>query len=187
MILDAGSGEGFYTSLIKEALPDASVAGLDISKPAVMASSKRSKIIDWMVASVNDIPLMGQQLDAVISIFSRCDWQEFNRTLKDSGHVFVLAPGAEHLMALRQAIYEEVRPYPVDKLLSDLPDNFQLEKTIAVQGDMLLESSEQILDLLAMTPHYWHVKPDQKKALEKLEKLECSFDMKLYIVKKQFS
>ncbi|MRI32750.1 hypothetical protein EOPP23_07085 [Endozoicomonas sp. OPT23] len=184
VILDAGSGEGYYTDLIKQALPTSDIAGLDISKPAVTASCKRNKSIDWLVASVNDIPLMDNKLDAIVSIFSRCDWQEFGRTLKQGGHVFVLAPGAEHLMALRQAIYEEVRPYPVDKLVTDLPKQFELAESKDVQGTMKLTSSEQILDLLAMTPHYWHVKPEQKQALEKLDNLECSFDMKLYIVRK---
>ncbi len=184
LILDAGSGEGYYTDLIKKSLPEASIAGLDISKPAVIASSKRSRDIEWLVASVNDIPLMDNQLDAVISIFSRCDWQEFQRTLKTGGIVFVLAPAAEHLLSLRQAIYEEVHPYPVDKLLNDIPTAFNLIETRNIHGNMILDSSEQIMDLLAMTPHYWHVKPEQKKALERLDNLNCSFDMKLYVVKK---
>ena len=96
--------------------------------------------------------------------------------------MLVLAPGPEHLLELRQAIYEEVRPYPVDKLVQDLPGSFTLVDSSPVIGEMLLESSQLILDLLAMTPHYWHIKPIQRERLCQLQSLRCRFDMKLYVI-----
>ena len=182
VILDAGCGEGYYTARLEDAFVQASVCGFDISKPAVQACCRRSKTIQWLVASVNDIPLADNQVDVIISVFSRCDWQEFSRVLKPGGKVLVLAPGEKHLYALRQAIYEEVRPYPVDKLVSDLPETFKLLEKGSVTGTMSLDSSELILDLLAMTPHYWHVKPSQKQQLSELTSLECGIDMKLYAI-----
>ena len=182
VILDAGCGEGYYTALLKEGMPEASVCGFDISKPAVQACCRRSKNIGWLVASVSDIPLADQQVDVIISVFSRCDWQEFSRVLKPDGKVFVLAPGEQHLYALRQVIYEQVRPYPVDKLVRDLPESFNLLENQPVQGTMALGSPELVLDLLAMTPHYWHVKPAQKQKLAELKNLDCRFDMKLYTI-----
>ncbi|KEQ17591.1 hypothetical protein GZ78_17840 [Endozoicomonas numazuensis] len=183
-ILDAGCGEGYYTERLQQAFPEAAVAGMDISKPAILACCKRSKTIQWLVASVNDVPVKDQELDVIISVFSRCDWPEFNRLLKPSGHVLVLAPGEQHLLGLRQVIYETVRPYPVDKLLEQLPENFSLNETRSVQGEMQLKSNEDIMDLLAMTPHYWHVKPSQKEKLASLNTLKCSFDMKLYVIRR---
>ena len=182
VIMDAGCGEGYYTARLQDAFEQASVCGFDISKPAIQACCRRSKTIQWLVASVNDIPVPDNQVDVIISVFSRCDWQEFGRILKPGGKVLVLAPGAHHLYALRQAIYEEVRPYPVDKLVSQLPGHFELLKNDFVTGTMQLNSSELILDLLAMTPHYWHVKPSQKQQLSGLTSLECGIDMKLYTI-----
>ena len=182
VILDAGCGEGYYTAKLQEAFPSGSVCGFDISKPAVQACCRRSKAIQWLVASVNDIPMADNQVDIIVSVFSRCDWKEFGRVLKPGGKVLVLAPGEQHLYALRQAIYEEVRPYPVDKLVNDLPPSFNLLEKGAISSTMTLDSSELIFDLLAMTPHYWHVKPSQKQQLSELSSLECGIDMKLYTI-----
>ena len=182
VILDAGCGEGYYTAQLHDAFPQASVCGFDISKPAIQACCRRSKDIQWLVASVNDIPVADNQIDVIVSVFSRCDWKEFSRVLKPGGKVLVLAPGEQHLYALRQVIYEEVRPYPADKLVSQLPEHFSLLEKGSVTGTMKLDSSELILDLLAMTPHYWHVKPSQKQQLSELTSLECGIDMKLYAI-----
>lgn len=182
VILDAGCGEGYYTTNLFTVIPDASVYGFDISKPAIQSCCRRSKTIQWLVASVTNIPLADDQVNIIVSVFSRCDWKEFARVLKPGAQVFVLAPGEQHLFALRNTIYEEVRPYPVDKMVTDLPDDFSLQASTTIKGDMALDSSALILDLLAMTPHYWHVKPKQKQQLEELQRLECGFDMQLYTI-----
>ncbi|WP_422447203.1 MULTISPECIES: putative RNA methyltransferase [unclassified Endozoicomonas] len=183
-ILDAGCGEGYYTSGIKEQLEDSSVCGFDIAKPAILAASKRNKAIEWLVASVSELPLMGEQFDAVISIFSRSDWPEFSRVLKPGGHIVLLTPGQNHLMALRCAIYDEVRPYPEDKRLQDLPEDLALLESQTIHHLMMLENTQAIMDLLAMTPHYWHVNAGQKQQLEQLGQLECELEMRLSVVQK---
>ena len=181
-IFDAGCGEGYYTYEIKQAFPSSDMCGLDIAKPAIMACSKRTKAIEWLVGSVADLPLADEQFDFIISIFSRCDWQEFTRILKPGGYVLVLAPGQEHLLELRQSIYEEVRPYPVDKQVEQLPETLKLTNSTSVSTVMNLPDSQTIMDLLAMTPHYWHVKPAQKEKLQELNQLNCRLDMKLYTI-----
>lgn len=181
-ILDAGCGEGYYTSSLKEQLEDSSVCGFDIAKPAILAASKRNKAIEWLVASVSELPLMDEQFDTVISIFSRCDWSEFSRVLKPGGHIVILTPGQNHLMALRRAIYDEVRPYPEDKRLQGLPENLALLESQTIHHRMMLENAQAIMDLLAMTPHYWHVNARQKEQLEQLGRLECELEMRLSVV-----
>ena len=182
VIFDAGCGEGYYTAEVKNALPDSPIAGLDISKPAIVACSKRSKQVEWLVGSVNDLPLMENQFDIIISIFSRCDWLEFSRILKPGGHVLVLAPGEKHLFELRQAIYEDVRPYPVDKQVDELPGILKLIHSQPITAQMHLPDGETIMNLLAMTPHYWHAKPEQKEKLQQMTELDCRLDMRLYTI-----
>ena len=184
-IFDAGCGEGYYTAEVQKALTSSRVAGLDISKPAIVACSKRSRLVEWLVGSVNDLPVMDSQFDIIISIFSRCDWQEFSRILKPGGHVLVLAPGEKHLFELRQTIYEDVHPYPVDKQVEELPGNtLKLIHSQPVVAQMHLPDSQTIMNLLAMTPHYWHVKPAQKEKLEQKNALDCRLDMKLYTIQR---
>ncbi len=185
VVVDAGCGEGYYTARLAHALPLADITGFDISRPAVQACCRRMKSIQWLVASVADIPLADSSADIIISVFSRIDWKEFGRILKPGGRVLILGPGPQHLLELRQQIYNEVRPYQEDKLLSQLPAEFQLHKQDKVTDIMELESSQTIQDLLAMTPHYWHIKPAQREQLQQLQQLTCRIDMRLYVIEYQ--
>ena len=184
-ILDAGCGEGFYTSAIKTQLTGSEVCGVDISKQAVMAASRRSKEVTWLVASVSELPLMAQQFDAIVSIFSRCHWAEFARVLKAGGYIVTLTPTENHLMALRQVIYDQVRPYPKDKHVQDLPANLQVLGSHTLSQVMRLDNNQAIMDLLTMTPHYWHVNKHQKEQLRQLEHLVCALEMQVSVIQKK--
>ncbi len=127
---------------------------------------------------------MDEQFDVIISIFSRSDWSEFSRVLKPGGHIVILTPGQSHLLALRNAIYDDVRPYPEDKRLQDLPENLHLLESQSIRHLMMLENTQAIMDLLTMTPHYWHVNATQKQQLEQLGQLECELEMRLSVIKK---
>ena len=184
-IMDAGCGEGFYTDAIDRHFAASSVCGFDIARPAVLAATRRNRAIQWLVASVSDIPLQGEQCDVIISIFSRTDWSEFARLLKPNGIVIMLTPGQGHLLGLRQEIYDTVRPYPEDKRLQDLPAELQVVQQLSIQHEMQLQDGQAIMDLLAMTPHYWHVKPAQKAQLVQRESLLCALDMRLSVITKK--
>ena len=51
-LIDLGCGECFYTSRVAKAFPDLAYGGIDISKQALIAGSKRNKNISLAVASV---------------------------------------------------------------------------------------------------------------------------------------
>ncbi len=194
VLVDAGSGEGYYTLALHQALSDqlverdqkgqATVIGFDISRAAIQHCCRRSRALamdsQWLIASVADIPLLDQSVDIITCVFSRIDWQEFARILKPGGQLLVLNPGPEHLWELRQQIYADVRPYPEDKLLQQMPADFVLSEQMPVTDQLQLASSTTILDLLAMTPHYWHINREQHAQLEQLQQLSCRLDMRLY-------
>ncbi len=186
VIVDAGCGEGYYTVRLGQYIADASITGFDISRPAIQSCCRRSREADakaqWLVASVADIPLTDDSTNLIVSVFSRIDWHEFGRILKANGHILVLGPGPDHLLELRQQIYDDVRSYPEDKLLTQIPEPFKLVSHETITDTLTLESAEAILDLLAMTPHYWHIKPSQKEKLEQLNRLQCRLDMRLYTI-----
>ncbi|OQX37583.1 MAG: hypothetical protein B0D91_06345 [Oceanospirillales bacterium LUC14_002_19_P2] len=182
VILDAGCGEGYYTHQLKTALPNADVYALDISKPAIRACCRRSRAIHWLIGSVADLPLADISTDLVVSIFSRIDWETFSRVLKPSGHLIILAPGTNHLMSLREAIYEEVRSYPVGKILNSMPKTFSVISEHTIQADFCLNNAAKIRDLLAMTPHNWHISAAQRQRLDALHQLQCTAEIKRYIL-----
>ena len=182
-VLDAGCGEGYYTSNLRAQLADSEVCGVDISKQAVVAASKRNKEVTWLVASVSELPLMARQFDTIVSIFSRCHWPEFTRVLKPGGHIVMLTPTENHLMALRQAIYHQVRPYPQDKHLQDLPPDLHLLYNQTLSQVMVLDNNQAIMDLLTMTPHYWHINKQQKEQLRQLDGLVCTLEMQVSVIR----
>ncbi|WP_211829429.1 putative RNA methyltransferase [Kistimonas asteriae] len=180
VILDAGCGEGYYTHQLKTAIPNADLYALDISKPAIRACCQRSRAIHWLIGSVADLPMADNSTDLVVSIFSRIDWDTFARVLKPAGHLVILAPGANHLMSLREAIYEEVRSYQPGKVLNSMPETYTVISEHTVQADFCLNSAADIRDLLAMTPHNWHISAAQRQRLDALHQLQCTAEITLY-------
>ena len=73
-IIDAGCGEGYYTSAIIDKLSErkitADVCGIDISKAAVEYSSKRCKTAELAVASVFHIPVGDSSCDMLVTLFA---------------------------------------------------------------------------------------------------------------------
>ena len=40
------------------------------------------------------------------------------------------------------------------------------------------------MDLLAMTPHYWHTNSQQKEKLAQMNQLDCELEMRLSVIEK---
>ena len=65
-ILDLGCGQGHITSKIREALPQAEIAGLDYSISAITYANKKFPGIDFVVASAYQCPYRRSYFDIVI-------------------------------------------------------------------------------------------------------------------------
>lgn len=183
-VIDAGCGEGYYTSQLQQSLSDkgisSDICGIDISKFAVLAGAKRNKNVSWFVANSAAMPVADYSADILLSFFAPLLAQEFRRCLKPTGLLLVASTGPNHLIELRRLLYDEVD----DKTLQ--PDN-QLADLFSpqvaqnpVQYTIDLTDNQAIIDLLAMTPHFWRVSPQRKKVLDQLEKLTVSIDINLH-------
>ena len=115
-MLDCGCGEGYYTSNIakelKNRFPKAKIAGFDISRPSVRRAAKRTKEVDFAVASVFDIPVFDESFDILLNVFSPLSIEEYKRVLKDGGYYVYVVPAARHLWQLKAAIYVPVPAMP---------------------------------------------------------------------------
>lgn len=181
-IVDMGCGEGYYTSAMRNQLEQTGntfqLAGLDISKHAVKAAAVQDKAIAWMVASGARMPVADSSLDLVTVLFSRLMPEEFSRTLKPAGKLLIAYPGEQHLIELRELIYDQVRQSGFDpgKLLGN---DFQHCSTETVQYQFCLPDQQQIQQLLAMTPHGWRINQNARERLSQLEQLELTLDVNL--------
>lgn len=163
--LDIGCGEGYYTAAVAQALPDASGFALDISREAVKRACRRTPAFEWLVASMARIPLPDQSCDLLISVFSPLDWGEARRLLAPRGRLLRVGPTNAHLMALRQALYEEVRDYVDDKHLAQLPPGMRPAGVEHLEFTLDLIDPQARADLMAMTPHGWRASAERRNAV----------------------
>ena len=163
--LDIGCGEGYYTAQLAELLPDADGHALDISREAVKRSCKRAPQLHWLVASMARVPLADASCDLLASVFSPLDWQEAQRLLKPGGGLLRMGPTREHLMQLRQKLYDEVRDYDDQKHLELIPPGMRLAHSETLSFPLRLGEAQARADLLAMTPHGWRASAERRAAV----------------------
>ena len=168
--LDSGCGEGYYTSYFAE---NNTLFGIDISKDAVKAAAKRNKKATFAVASIAQIPLADASVDAVLNIFAPDSPKEFLRILKNGGRLITAQPLENHLLELKQAIYEN--PYK-NPPLGLQKEGFEIKSANEVKYKITLESSEDIDALFKMTPYYYKTSAADQQKLEKLNSLTVSLE-----------
>ncbi|MGE8498421.1 MAG: putative RNA methyltransferase [Pseudomonas sp.] len=163
--LDIGCGEGYYTAQIAERLPQAEGYALDISREAVKRACRRAPQLEWLVASMARVPLADASCQLLASVFSPLDWQEAKRLLAPGGGLLRMGPTRDHLMELRQKLYDEVRDYDDQKHLELIPDGMHLAHSETLQFTLHLATPEARADLLAMTPHGWRASAERRAAV----------------------
>ena len=160
-VLDAGCGEGYYTSAFSK---NNCVCGIDISKDALKSASKRCKNVSFAVASISDIPLADGTQDVIVSIFAPDNNNEFKRILRPNGRLITVVPMERHLFELKSAIYD--KPYLNPEVNSER-DGFLLKSAKELKYSIIFECNEDIIALFKMTPYYYKTgKSDQEKLIK---------------------
>lgn len=183
--LDAGCGEGWYTSAVKEALEKSgkrcSAVGVDISKEALAAAGKRDKSLSLAVASINALPVADGSCSLLLNVFAPNDDAEFRRVLKKGGILIKVMPLESHLFGLKKAVYDE--PY-LNGAAEYSPEGFEMVCRSEKRKMICLESNEDIQNLFMMTPYYYKTgKSDQEKLLS-LNKLETEEDFAVCVLRR---
>lgn len=178
-LLDIGCGEGYYTNALRAVVPG--VIGLDIAKPAIQLAARRCKDITWLVASGSLLPLAAGSQDVVSSLFSPLPVAEMARVLRPGGHVLVVTPAPEHLWAVREGLFGDVRAHEPDKFLRDFAVGFELVGRESVRYPLTL-SQQALRELLAMTPYAWKATAERRAALEQQDGFvtEAAFSVMLF-------
>lgn len=184
-LLDAGCGEGYYTSNLYIALSkstkDFTLAGIDISKDSVKYASKQNGNISFAVASIFHLPVMDESVDIITNIFSPCSNDEFNRVLKSDGYLITVIPGKRHLFGLKEVVYDV--PYENDEEGYPLPD-FELFNQTVIHSIGVIDKNEDINNLFLMTPYFWKSPIDGSNRLKKLDNLETEIEFIISVYKK---
>jgi 23S rRNA (guanine745-N1)-methyltransferase len=180
-IADLGSGEGFFAARLKKTLAEsgscnAAWFGIDVSRPGIRMATTYDRSITWVVASLHRSPFRPQSLDVALSMFAPIDTADVRRVLRDDGALITVTPGPDHLDMLRLIIYSSVRPHPETPALMAGDTLFDRAASTRVRYPIVLESPAHIMNLLAMTPYYWHIHRAARTHLEGLTRLELTVD-----------
>ena len=184
-VVDGGCGEGYYSTIIAE--KGFNVLGVDISKFAAEAAAKRCGIkgLDnafFTVGSVFELPVFDGEADAVVNIFAPCAEAEFSRVLRSGGILAVVYAGREHLLGLKDAIYDNVKE---NDGRADMPKNMRLLEERRIRFDITVNGQTDIQNLFSMTPYYWRTSPSDSEKLKGIEMLTTAVDMIIAIYEKE--
>lgn len=183
-LVDAGCGEGYYTSILSDV--SEITVGFDLSKFACSAAAKQAKRdgkdnLTFATASVFELPLKDGCADAVTNIFAPCAEEEYSRVLRDGGYLFVVGAGKNHLMGLKKAIYDDVYE---NGERADLPKNMKHIATEVTSYETEVEGKDNIAALFSMTPYYWRTSEADREKLSSLESLKTQIEFEINIYRK---
>ena len=184
LLVDAGCGEGYYTSMLSEISETA--VGFDLSKFACSAGARQARRdlkenLLFATASVFELPLRDGCADVVTNIFAPCAEEEYKRVLRDGGYLFVVGAGKDHLMGLKKAIYDDVYE---NGQRADLPKNMEHIGCVTSRHIVKVGGRENIDALFSMTPYYWRTSESDREKLAALECLETEIEFEINIYKK---
>lgn len=183
---DLGCGEGYYTSYLASSFPNAHFLGVDISKNAINMLSKRAKAIpnlEGVVGNLDYLPIQDETIDVALNCFAPICEKEFRRILKASGYYIRVLPSENHLIELKQALYEVPR--------SNTPKELEMEGFEIIKKEEISKKvqmpQEDFISLFLMTPYAFKSDEDSLSKLKAIPELEMTigFDIRLYRLKTQ--
>ncbi|MGD8490750.1 MAG: hypothetical protein PVJ23_00860 [Anaerolineae bacterium] len=174
-VADMGCGEGYYVGRLKQAL-DRRLAtttcryfGMDISKQAARLAAKAYPDICFFVANTNDQILFATgSVHILFNIFAPRNPAEFARVIVPGGLLLVALPNPDHLADLPAEL--KLLGIEADKqqhILDHLASTFTLTGQHTISHELVLDGS-QLVDLVGMTPNYWHLEAGEWRTIEAL-------------------
>ena len=186
-ILDAGCGEGYFISMLKNNLScdinrnEISYYGIDISKSAIKNATTRDKAINFAVGSNFNLPILSDSLDCVIRNFAPGQGKEFYRVLKSEGKLIIITPGTEHLFELKERLYEKPRKHEEK---DDVLDNFKLIEHTQIKYNIDLKDNADIINLITMTPYYWSITNEMRNKIKALDSFKATLHFNIHVYNK---
>lgn len=178
---DICCGEGYYSDYFIKHNPGVDVFGFDISKNMINAAASRKNCVNYCVANMTRIPYESGSINFAFQLFSPfCD-SEFSRIMHKDGIFLSVVAGERHLWELKEFLYDT--PYKNDEAPPSCP-SFSIMKKHRLTQKIFLDSNEDIMSLVRMTPYFYHTPSEALASLSGLESFEttvdfCVFEMRV--------
>lgn len=177
-LLDLGCGEGYYSARAASALNGVQVYGLDISKTAVRAASKRYKNLHCCVASSYALPFTDGVFAGLLRIYAPSDAGEMARVLRPGGYLLTVSPAPEHLWQFKQQAYATVRLHP-DTVKAEA--GFRHLQRQRLQSLWQAPDAATMMQLIEMTPLAYKLNDAMREILcQQLPAIQLDFYLDLY-------
>lgn len=180
-VLDACCGEGYFTNKLAKSFPEADFYGFDLSKRAVRYAAKETEGSVFFAANISSIPFADGSVDILTHIFAPVCDSEFFRILKDDGIFVHVFPGKDHLMGIKELLYEKTRENDEDPSVSDI---FELVSTKKISKEIMLDN-KSLCDLLCMTPYFYRTPKDKLEEVMALPSAKTVTEFVINIYKKK--
>ena len=185
-LLDAGCGEGYYTQGIFSAMQNSGksfqLAGVDLSKPALKRAARRVPGGEFAVASVYHLPVADQSMDLLLDCFAPLALEEYRRALRPGGVFLYVVPAPQHLMELKQVLYDHPYENPEEAVAYD---GFSYLDIIPVSAVLSIPDHQTLMDLFHMTPYTWKTPKNGVERLDALSRLEITMDFRVHVFRRQ--
>lgn len=117
VVLDLGSGTGFFTRQLIDKYPAAQIVGLDIAEGMLGFAARQQQGANWLCADAETLPLADGSIDVIFSSLA-IQWcnhlpqllRELARVLKPGGKLCIATLGPETLCELKAA-WQQVDTY----------------------------------------------------------------------------
>ncbi|MEZ5551210.1 MAG: methyltransferase domain-containing protein [Pseudomonadales bacterium] len=144
-LVDLGCGEGYFTAAIASCARE--TYGVDVSKMAIGAASRRPEPVCWVVASSTRLPLVDAAFDIATAIMAPIG-SDVGDKLKPGGALIRVSAGPDHLREFKTRVYADIRPH---RRMSTRLAGFQHLEAVDIRFSMCLNRQARS-DLLGMTP-----------------------------------
>ena len=178
-LLDAGCGEGFYSHQHKMASNQ--VYGVDIAKETIKIAAKRYQSCHFSVGTLSKLSFSDNFFAWLTSVYAPILATEFTRILKHGGYLLTVTPAQQHLYELKQLIYRQANEHDISK--SEI-NGLKLVTEERLSYTMNFDNSDDVLNLLAMTPFAFKASTDVIEQLKNTPTFNCQADFILRLYQK---
>lgn len=205
VLCDMGCGEGYHTCRFAGEIHDKTgrgvlALGFDASKYAAECASKLAKSKGWlsrdgiggdcvspvqcafMPGNIFHLPVREHAVTCAVSMFAPVAGDEAQRILTDDGLLIVVSSGRDHLLEMRQLIYDDVH---LSDSLPETPDGFELVTRRNLNYRTTIENKTDIASLFVMTPFYYKTTEAGRARLAEQDTLDVTVDVNITIFRRK--
>jgi 23S rRNA (guanine745-N1)-methyltransferase len=166
LVVDAGTGTGYYLAHVLQAAGDSTGLGIDVSKAALRRAARAHPRAAAVLADLwRPLPIRDGAAVLLLNVFAPRNGAEFHRVLRPDGVLLVVTPAQDHLTELIDAHgLIHVDPDKATRVAESLGDHFTAVESKVLRRRLELTGSE-VRTLIGMTPNAHHVpagtRPDE--------------------------